>query len=58
MKIEEIDRVIKQAKLFLNQNSPPQETKHWVDAEGVVHQCPPGTFFDYKTNSFRPLKVR
>lgn len=58
MNIQQMTKVIQQAKLWLQQNLPPKESKHqyWVDGNEVVHKCPPGSFFDYQTGRFVPLK--
>jgi len=54
MDVKEMDRMIKEAKLWLQQNRPPEksEKSFWVDGNEVVHECPPGTFFDYQTGRF------
>jgi hypothetical protein len=56
MDISEIDKTIKKAKLWIQQNRPPYEDHFWVDGKEVVHKCPPGTCYNYETGRFVPLK--
>lgn len=56
MDIQEIDKMVKEAKLWIQQNRPPYEDRFWVGQNEVVHKCPPGTFYDYKTGKFCPIK--
>lgn len=53
MDIQEIDRVIKQAKLFLNQNTPPKEKEFWVDGDGNLKEVPENMWFDAKADTLR-----
>lgn len=53
MDIRQIDRVIKQTKLWLQQNRPPQEEEYWVDHNGDLLKVPKGMVFDAKADTLR-----
>lgn len=58
MDTQKVDRIIKQAKTFLKQNTPPQEEKYWVDSNGNLLDLPEGLYRDYKQDCFRLKKSR
>lgn len=53
MDIQQMDRVIKQAKLWIQQNRPPQEEEFWVDHNGEIRKIPFGMFFDAKADMLK-----
>ena len=53
MDIQGIDRAIKEAKLWIQQNTPPKEKEYWVDANGILREVPAGMYFDARGDSLK-----
>ena len=54
----EIDRTLKAAQKFLEENKSKQEPDYFVDHDGNFEKCPEGTYFDYKMDSLKFKKEK
>jgi hypothetical protein len=54
----EIDRTLKAAQKFLEENKPKQEPDYFVDHDGNFIECPEGMIYDYKGDSLKFKKEK
>lgn len=55
MDSKEIDRFIKETKLWLQQHTPPKEreNQYWVTPDGILEKVPDGMWWDPKADTLK-----